>query len=56
VDRDDSVFVAQNLADELREFVTIRDPISDRVLATIEPAVDAETAEDLRAYFDAMTD
>lgn len=56
-DRDDAERVAQDLADELREFVTIRDPISDRLLATIEPCMmTAEAREELADYFDAMRD
>lgn len=56
-DRDDAERVAQDLADELGQPTTIRDPITDHLLMTIEPGmIDAETREDLQHYFDAMRD
>lgn len=55
-DRDEAMHVAQDLADELNEPVTIRDPIDDRLLATITPTVCAETVEDLARYREAMRD
>lgn len=54
-DRDEAEAIAQAAADELREILTIGDPVSDRVLTTVEPAmIDAEAREDMEQYREAM--
>lgn len=55
VNRDDALDLAQYLADEFGQPTTIRDPITDHLLMTVEPGmIDAETREDLATYYAMM--